>query len=170
LKIKLESQAADLDEVVIRANALSGNLKKDSENIKLSNLKADINSSMAVTRLYEDDLQSSPDNKLMPGYLDGTYMMDFAKIGRKLIRSFKRSEADKIKNKDISRFSVVVQSRFSNEFFRNTLKIDEAELNSFLNFCEKDPKAKVLLSNSNDFEVIDFLKLKKEEFSALKKE
>lgn len=170
LKVKLESQATNLEEVVINPNALSGNLAKDNENIKLNSLKGNINNETAITKLYEDDLQSSPDNKLMPGYLDQKYMMDFAKIGRKLVRSFKRSEAQKNKNKDVSRFSVVVQNRFSDDFFRNNLKIDQEERIAFLNFCEKDSKAKALIANANDFELIQFLEQKKQEFRDLKKE
>lgn len=170
LEIKLESQAANLDEVVINPNALSGNLKQDSENIKITRVATKIDNMAAVDKLYFDDIQSSPDNKLMPGYLDDTYMVDFAKIGRKLVRSFKRSEAEKNRNKDVSRFSVIVQNRFSEEFFRNTLKINQAELIPFLNFCENDPKAEELLVNASDFELIKFLEAKKVEFIELKKE
>ena len=168
LKVKLESQATNLEEVIINPNALSGNLAKDNENIKLNSLKGNINNETAITKLYEDDVQSSPDNKLMPGYLDQKYMTDFAKIGRKLVRSFKRSEAQKNKNKDVSRFSVVVQNRFSDDFFRNTLKIDQQERAAFLNFCEKDPKAKAFIYTTNDFELIQFLEQKKLEFRDLK--
>lgn len=170
LEIKLESQAANLDEVVINPNALSGNLKEDSDNIKITRVATNINNLRTVDGIYFDDTQSSPDNKLMPGYLDDTYMVDFAKIGRKLVRSFKRSEAEKNRNKDVSRFSVIVQNRFSEEFFRNTLKINQAELIPFLNFCEKDPKAQELLVNATDFELIKFLEAKKVEFNQLKKE
>ena len=105
----------------------------------------------------------------MPGYLDGNYMMDFSKIGRKLVRSFKRSEAQKIRNRDVSRFSVIVQNRFSDDFFRNTLKMDKDEATSFLVFCESDPNSKKILSIANDFELIEFLKVKKQEYLASKK-
>ena len=67
LKIKIESRPNQLDEVVINPNALSGNLEKDNENIKITQVKPKIDNLLAVTTLYEDDSQSSPDNKLMPG-------------------------------------------------------------------------------------------------------
>jgi hypothetical protein len=170
LKIKLENQAANLDEVVISPNALSGSLKKDSENIKITQVKTGVNNQAVMARLYEDDVRSSPANKLMPGYLDDTYMVNFAKIGQKLLRSFKRSEAEKVRNKDVTRFSIVVQNRFSSDFFRNTLKVEAAELSSFLDFCESDPKANTLIESTNDFELINFLKQKKQEYMDLKKE
>lgn len=170
LKIKIESQPTNLDEVVINPNALSGDLNKDSQNIKLTSVNANLNNATAMTTLYEADNQTSPDNKLMPGYLDDTYMMDFAKIGKKLVRSFKRSEAQKNKNKDTTRFSVIVKSRFSDDFFRNNLYMDEVTTISFLNFCEQDPKAKQMIANGNDFELIEFLKQKKQEYIELKKE
>lgn len=170
LKIKIESRATNLEEVIINPNALSGDLKKDNENIKVTRLTANVDNLAVMDQLYFDDVKSSPDNKLMPGYLDPTYMMDFAKIGKKLVRSFKRSEAQKNKNKDITRFSVLVQSRFSDDFFRNTLKIEQFEITNFLIFCEKDPKSIGLVANSNDFELVQYLKQKKLEFRALKKE
>lgn len=170
LKIKIESQATNLDEVIINPNALSGDLKKDNENIKVTRLTANVDNLKVMDRMYFDDEKSNPDNKLMPGYVDATYMMDFVKIGNKLARSFKRNEARKNKNNDITRFSVIVQSRFSDDFFRNTLKIEEAEIMQFLIFCERDPKAKELVANSNDFELIQFLEQKKLDYKALKKE
>ena len=170
LKIKLESQATNLDEVIINPNALSGDLNKDSQNIKVSSLNANIDNTTALTTLYENDLQSSPDNKLMPGYLDTRYMMDFAQIGKKLVRAFKRSEAQKNKNKEVSSFSVIVNNRFSKDFFRNNLNMDETQILSFLKFCESDPKSTTFIENGNDFELIDFLTQKKREFMELKKE
>lgn len=170
LKIRIESRVNNLDEVVINTKALSGDLTKDSKNIKLTAIKPNIDNQVAVAKLYEGDTQTSPDNKLMPGYLDDTYMMDFAAIGRKIIRSFKRSEAEKNRNKDVSRFSVLVQNRFSADFFRNNLKMNKEETSTFLHFCEKDSKAVGLIANGNDFELIEFLELKKQEFRELKKE
>ena len=170
LKIKIESRPNQLDEVVINPNALSGNLEKDNENIKITQVKPKIDNLLAITTLYEDDSQSSPDNKLMPGYLDTRYMMDFAAIGVKLVRSLKNSEAQRTKNRDISRFSVIVQNRFSDEFFRNNFKMDKKQTQDFLIFCESDPQAKALTANGNDFELIDFLMLKKQEYLKLKKE
>ena len=170
LKIKIESRPNQLDEVVINPNALSGNLKKDNENIKITQLKPEIDNLLAIAILYEDDEQSSPENKLMPGYLDSQYMMDFQAIGVKLIRSLKNSEAKRTKNKDISSFSVIVQNRFSDEFFRNNFKMDKKQTEAFLIFCESDHQAKALTANGNDFELIEFLMLKKQEYKKFKKE
>lgn len=170
LTIKIESQAANLDEVVINPKALTGNLRRDSENIKINRLAVKIDNLAAVDKLYFDNEKSSPDNKLMPGYLDDTYMMDFAKIGKKIIRSIKRSESQKNRNKEVSKFSVIVQSRFSDDFFRNTLKMDALETAQFLNFCDTDPKSQEVISSGNDFDLIGFLEQKKLEFRELKKE
>ena len=170
LKIKIESRINPLDEVVINPNALTGNLNKDSQNIKLNSLNTNLDKQAAVETLFEADDKTSPDNKLMPGYLDDTYMMDFAKIGKKIVRAFKRSEAQKNKNKDITRFSVVVQNRFSDDFFRNTLKMDASEAERFLAFCDNDSNASTYITAGNDFELIAFIKQKKQEYKDLKKE
>lgn len=170
LRIKIESQVNSLDEVVIFPNALTGDLKRDSENIKVESVNVNVDVATAVATLYEDDLLSSPENKLMPGYVDNSYMMDFAAIGRKVIRALKKTDNEKNKSKDISKFSVLVQNRFSDDFFRNTLKMDWSESLAFLNFCERDPKASKFLADSGDFELIEFLLQKKEEYQNFKKE
>jgi len=170
LKIKLESRATNLDEVIINTNALSGNLTRDSKNIKLNAVKPNLNNSLAMATLYEGDSQTAPENKLMPGYLDDTYMTDFVAIGKKLIRSIRRSEAQKNRDINISEFSVKVKNRFSDDFFRNTMKMSEAETTEFLIFCNNDSRANEVFVNENDFEIINFLKLKKQEFMELKKE
>ena len=170
LKIKIESRPNQLDEVVINPNALTGNLAKDNENINVTKINAQIDNSMAMATLYEDDSQTSPENKLMPGYLDTRYMMDFMAIGKKLFKALKKSDAEKLRNKDVTRFSVVVQNRFSDDFFRNNLKMNKVQTTAFLDFCEKDAKASKLLENGNDFELIDFLVQKKQEFMQIKKE
>jgi hypothetical protein len=170
LKIKIESRATNLDEVIINPKALSGDLTRDSKNIKLTTVKPNLDNSTAMATLYEADTQTAPDNKLMAGYLDDTYMTDFVAIGKKLIRSVRRSEAQKNRDMNISEFSVKVKNRFSDDFFRNTMKMNEAETTEFLIFCNNDSKANEKFANGNDFELINFLKLKKQEFMELKKE
>jgi hypothetical protein len=170
LKIEIESRPNELDEVIINPNALSGNLNKDQENIKITQLKPDIDNLLAMAILYEDDRQSSPENKLMPGYLDTRYMMDFQAIGVKLVRYLAIGKAPDSKNKDISSFPVIVQNRFSPEFFRNNFKMDKKQTEDFLIFCEGDPQAKKLTANGNDFELIEFLMLKKLDYLIIRKQ
>ena len=164
LKIKIESRPNQLDEVIINPNALSGNLEKDNENIKVTQLKPKIDNLLAVAVLYEDDEQSSPENKLMPGYVDNQYMMDFQAIGVKLVRYLALNKTSNSNNKDISSFPVIVQNRFSPEFFRNNFKMDKKQTEAFLIFCEGDPQAKKLTANGNDFELIEFLMLKNKDY------
>lgn len=169
-RIQLESQATNLDEVIIKRNSLSGNLKQDSENIILTQVKIKIDNLAVMDQLFEDDLKSAPDNKLMPGYIDNTYMMDFAKIGSKLARVFAKKKPQKNGNKELNQFSLLAQNRFSKTFFRNNLKIAEGHIASFLNFCENDPQAQELIAKADDFELIQFLEQKRLEFFGLKKE
>ncbi|WP_026976590.1 hypothetical protein [Flavobacterium tegetincola] len=170
LNVPLQSQATNLEEVVINRNALSGNLKEDSENIKITQIKIKIDNLAVMDQLFEDDLKSAPENKLMPGYVDKTYMADFVKIGSKLARVFTKKKPQKDGSKELDQFSLVVQNRFSKQFFRNNLKIAEAQIGSFLNFCENDPKAQELIAKADDFELIQFLIEKRLEFLALKKD
>ena len=48
--------------------------------------------------------------------------------------------------------------------------MDKKQTQDFLTFCESDPQAKALTANGNDFELIEFLMLKKQEYKKFKKE
>jgi len=62
--------------------------------------------------------------------------------------------------------------RINYPFFSNTLKLRDDEIKLFLVFCENDSKATPMLKSSTDFELMDFLVGKNNEFktiTALKK-
>ncbi|WJS96103.1 hypothetical protein NYQ10_06510 [Flavobacterium johnsoniae] len=73
----------------------------------------------------------------------------------------------KIEPRD-DRFKKLVIASFPPDFFIKNLKIKPEEKEIFLNFCNADPKSKTLLKKSNDFEIMDFLYIKNEEFKTLK--
>ena len=92
LTVKIEVRANVLDEVIINPNALTGNLNHDSNNIKITQINPQIDNNKEIAKLYLGDEKTSPENKLMPGYLDTTYMMDFKALGGKLIHLLKKKD------------------------------------------------------------------------------
>lgn len=170
IRIKLQTHTIELDEVVISRHMLSGNLATDSKNIK--SIKApEINRRLALATDYEDDTQSSPVNKLMPGYLDTTYMTDFIAIAGKIAGLF---QADKIKKPIVFMsdkiFPEAVQEKWSPYFFTHTLQLKEDEVGLFLSFCENYPNARKLLNPRKELELIDFLIARRKEYQIIKKE
>lgn len=72
----------------------------------------------------------------------------------------------KIEPRD-DRFKKLAIASCPSDFFIKNLKINPEEKEIFLNFCNADPKSKILLEKSNDLELIDFLYAKNEEFKKL---
>jgi hypothetical protein len=147
LVVKMNTLINPLKEVVVSRTAIKPNLG-NIQNI--------------IDREYFDDKQSSPDNPLMPSKIK--YGMDIDRIGKMIWKSFFKENSDKEKVVYYGNFSEIVTNRMHQFFFTNTLKLKEDEIGLFLIFCENDSKSKTLLKPESEFELIEFLIIKNEEF------
>jgi hypothetical protein len=148
LIIKMNTLVNPLKEVVITRTVVKPNLGK------IQNI---------IDTEYFDDKQSSPDNPLMPT-MKIKYGMDVDRIGKMIWKSFFKENSDKEKEVYYGNFSEIVPKRIHQFFFTNTLKLKEDEIGLFLIYCENDPKSKALLKPEAEFELIEFLVIKNEEF------
>jgi hypothetical protein len=64
-------------------------------------------------------------------------------------------------------FKKLVAASCTADFFVKNLKLKPEEKEIFLNFCDVDPKSKILLEHPNVLALIDFLYAKNEEFKKL---
>jgi hypothetical protein len=112
---------------------------------------------------YFDDKQSSPKNPLM-NLQEIENGVDFSRIGKMVWKSFFKEIPDKEKKVDYGNFAEIVPKRINQFFFINILQLEEDEIGLFLIYCENDPKAKTLLKPESEFELIEFLINKNEEF------
>jgi len=170
MRIKLDVYINNLDEVVISPYSLTGDLENDEKNIKIPEMPTtDLKSALETN--FEADNQSTVQNTLMPGYLNGTYMVDLAAIGKKLIKLFitpkDKKEVVFVSDKI---FQEAVKQRFSDDFFKVTLQLKKEEIGLFLSFCENDSKARTLLGPKKEFELIDFLIEKSKQYQHTQKE
>jgi hypothetical protein len=147
LTVKLNTYITPLEEVVIKKTFIKPNLG---------------NIQRIIDTEYFDDKQSSSDNSLMPSKIK--YGMDIDRIGTMIWKSFFKENPNKGKEVDYGIFSEIVPKRIHRFFFTNTLKLKEDEIGLFLIFCENDPRAKALLNPESEFELIEFLINKNEEF------
>ncbi len=147
LVIKLNIFINPLKEVVVTKTVIKPNLG-NIQNI--------------IDTEYFDDKQSSLDNPLMPS--DIKYGMDIDRIGRMIWKSFFKENTYKDKEVYYGDFTDIVPKRIHPFFFTNTLKLKEDEIGLFLIYCENDPKSKALLKPEAEFELIEFLVIKNEEF------
>jgi hypothetical protein len=147
LVIKMNTFINPLKEVVVTKTAVKPNLG-NIQNI--------------IDTEYFDDKQSSPDNPLMPTEIK--YGMDVDRIGKMIWKSFFKDNSGKEKEVNYGDFTEIVPKRIHQFFFTNTLKLKEDEIGLFLIYCENDPKSKALLKPEAEFELIEFLVVKNEEF------
>ena len=85
-------------------------------------------------------------------------------IGKMIWKSFFKENYRKEKELDYGDFTDIVPKRIHPFFFTNTLKLKEDEIGLFLIYCENDSRAKALLDPKLEFELIEFLINKNEEF------
>jgi hypothetical protein len=147
LTVKLNTYVTPLEEVVVKRIYIKPNLG---------------NIQRIIDTEYFEDSQSSLDNPLMPSKIK--YGMDIDRIGKMIWKSFFKEYPSKYKEVDYGDFSEIVPKRIHRFFFTNTLKLKEDEIGLFLIFCENDPRAKALLKPESEFELIEFLIIKNEEF------
>lgn len=112
-----------------------------------------------------DKLQKTLKN---PGVYDGqTAGIDFFKIANMIGKLFsKEKEIVKVELPPVV-FKDLVRNNFSSDFFNKTLHLKEEEVGLFLEFCDADPKAKLLEKNYNQLALLEFLLKKSDEFKKL---
>ena len=165
LRIQMDMVVNELDEVIINPNSLTGDLEVDNKNIKVAEIEK-IDVQVAQQTIFEDDTKSSPENTLMPGYVDTRFMMDFVALGKKFLKVIKKNDNSdqKVVYTSTKIFPEAVQDKISEGFFTEVLKLKPSEIGLFLSYCETDPKAQSLLAADKEFDLIEFLILKRDDY------
>jgi len=169
MRIKLQVFINPLDEVLI--SSLTGNLETDDKNIKLVEI-APIDVRLAIATDFEDDTETSPENKLMPGYVDRDYMPDVMAMIVKLAKVMSTPPPPKKEITYVSQkvFAEAVRERFSDDFFTQTLQIKPDRIGLFLQYCENEPNVRELLDPKKEFILIDLLIKKSREYKLVDKD
>ncbi|OIV42790.1 hypothetical protein [Flavobacterium johnsoniae] len=81
----------------------------------------------------------------------------------------KDKKAKKIKSKELD-FKKLAEATVPMDFFTNDLKLKPEEKDLFLQFCDADPKAEILVQQKNLLYTMDFLYAKNREFKKLNSE
>lgn len=121
----------------------------------------------ASNQIALDKMQSQIKN---PFIYDGSISngLDFIKIGRLIIDIFKKDEIS-IKNKIPEiQFYELAKNKNYQEYYGKSLKLKPEEIELFLQFCDADPKSKMVAQNNNYLVMMDFLFAKNLEFKKLK--
>jgi hypothetical protein len=145
----------ELEEVVIRTVATSGiswEGDKKYKQDKRDELAVEKVGNRIKTGIYDGAIENSP---------------DFGRIGGMILGLF-RKEKEKPKEKvpDIE-FATLAKNTCDEKFYIETLKLKPDEIDLFLQFCDADPKSKIVVSSSNELSMMDFLMVKNAEFKKL---
>lgn len=152
LKITLQVYTNELSEVIIEKN-------------KIKN--PTINSQSATDQKYFDDEKSSPKNTAMPNYNAIENGVDFVRMYKDVMKILRKKNPKKNDFTTNVNFTEFVMNRISYSFFTNSLKLRDDQIKLFLVFSENDPKSQSITKKSTDFEVMDFLVSKNNEFKKI---
>ncbi|OXB08916.1 hypothetical protein B0A81_07070 [Flavobacterium plurextorum] len=153
LIINMIPKAEELNEVVI--------LDKKTTSIKLSKEE--------ILQIKLNSHKPKPGLKI-EGYHDfgpNPYAPDFVYLGKQIYYLLKKEdEKPKPKIKKIE-FVQLIRNTINPDFFDKDLKLKPEEKELFLQFCDADPKSKIIPENPNILSITDFLYTKNEEFRKL---
>jgi hypothetical protein len=93
--------------------------------------------------------------------------MDFNKIGRLLIDLFKKDKTEVKKEIPEIKFYELAKNKNYQEYYSKSLNLKPQEIELFLQFCDADPKSKIVAQNNNSLVMMDFLFAKNLEFKKL---
>lgn len=115
---------------------------------------------------YFDDSQSTAKNSSVPLYkIENGF--NFLKIAR-LVGDFVTTQKDSKEEKNYyENFKEAALKNASSKFFTNSLDLRDDEIDLFLLYCESDKKSKQFLGANNQFNLIDYLLTKKQEYNRI---
>ena len=121
----------------------------------------------ASNQIALDKMQSQIKN---PFIYDGsiTNGPDLIKIGKLIIDLFKKDKTE-VKNKIPEiQFYELAKNKNYQEYYSKSLNLKPEEIELFLQFCDADPKSKIVAQNNNSLAMMDYLFAKNLEFKKLK--
>ena len=152
LKIPLRIYTNELLEVVV-----------DKEKVKVPK----INKQAAMDQKYYGDEKSSPKNTAMPNYNVIENGVDFVRMYKDVMKLLRKKNPKKSDFTSNVNFTEFVMNRISYSFFTNSLKLRDDQIKLFLVFSENDSKSQAITKKSTDFEIMDFLVTKNNEFKKI---
>lgn len=123
------------------------------------------NTQKIVDTQYYDDQQSNPDNILMmPTGTGDPNNMDVIRVYNKIFKNLFKNNPNKSDLISDIGFTTIAMQSVSYSFFTDKLKLKDDQIGLFLLFCENDPKSKTFVNTNQEFEIMDFLITKNNEF------
>jgi hypothetical protein len=93
--------------------------------------------------------------------------LNFVAIGSKIIGLFIKEKKPVVKGKSLNDFKKRAESVCSRDFFISKLVLKSEDIALFLEFCDADPRSKIVVEENNALSLMDFLFSKNREFKKL---
>ncbi|MCF6131142.1 hypothetical protein [Flavobacterium wongokense] len=141
-------------------------LLKEIEITQLKAIKAEMSQTDIKTARIQKDARMPRNKEVYTGEIENG--MDFVMIGKmigKLFKSKKVKVADK--GAPLS-FTDYAKANFDASLYTKTLKLKPDQTSRFLEYCEADPKSKMVIESNDELAILEFLMVKKAEFDKLK--
>lgn len=151
LVISLTRKTEQLEEVVIIKPTIGSINYFSQEAADEINLKKAANNPKPIG-VYDGSLANSP---------------DLVKIGGKILKLFAKQKETAKKEIPEIKFKELATATCTEDYFNKTLQLNPEEVSLFLEFCDADPKSKIISRNSNPLTLMDFLFAKNTEFKKL---
>lgn len=154
IKISLSPKVEELKEVIVQ-NMTSIKLSKDA---KWEQAKRD-----------QYTLEKNASKLKNPGVYDGTIEngMDIMRIGGMIAKLFKKKNTDLETKGPVLPFTEAAKTQIETEFYTDTLQLRQEEIATFLDFCNKDPKSKIIAAQQNILSLQEFMSSKILQFKSL---
>ncbi|ESU29426.1 hypothetical protein FLJC2902T_08280 [Flavobacterium limnosediminis JC2902] len=167
VKIRLAVKINALEELVVRPYALTGNLETDSKSIKaevvsLDTRKVDFSNPLPKYNKVDNSLA-----QITPGSGNSFQGIDFVAVGKMAKEAIFKPKPKKEHIEYVSEkiFSDAVKEKFDPQFFTETLHVKPEEVDLFLAYCDETPSEnRALLNPKKEFELIEYLLKKSEEY------
>ena len=154
LKVTLSPKVEELKEVIIQ-NTPSIKLSKDAK--------------WEQAKLDQYALEKNANSLKNPGVYTGTIEngMDLMRIGGMIAKLFKKKNSDTESKGPIFPFIDAAKTQIVTEFYIDTLQLRKEEIATFLDFCNKDPKSKIIAVQQNVLSLQEFMSSKILQFKSL---
>ncbi|MFV5691070.1 hypothetical protein ACM55K_03495 [Flavobacterium sp. LT1R49] len=153
LIISLILKPEELKEVIItKIPSIQLSTNKGYEQGKLDQLALEKSARRLKTGVYNGSIDNG---------------MDLMRVGGMIMGLFVKEKENVKKTVAEINFTALAKSSCDQKFYLENLKLKPDEIDLFLQFCETDPKSKLLLEHHNILSVIDFLSIKNIEFKKL---
>jgi len=146
-------------ELILKAEELNEVLITNIPSIKISK-----DQKWEQDKIDQYTLEKNTGTPKVLGVYTGTIEngMDFMRIGSMISGLFKKEKEEINNSIPVIEFSTLAKNSYDQKFYLETLKLQADEIELFLQFCETDPKSKIVVANNNTLNTMDFLFIKNE--------